>query len=198
MIRILSVFGTRPDAIKMAPLIQMMAARCTDFTSQVCVTGQHRQMLDQVLDCFRIVPDYDLDLMVDNQSPTRVMAVVLSRLEPILLKVKPDWLLIQGDTTSTAAAALAAFHSAARVAHVEAGLRTGDKQQPFPEEINRRITSLVADLHFAPTQQSRRNLLQEGVPENHILVTGNTIVDALRWALQHDAPAEISTLFSTT
>ena len=192
MIKILSVFGTRPEAIKMAPLIQEMAARHTDFTSQVCVTAQHRQMLDQVLDLFRIIPDYDLDVMEENQSPTQVLAAVLSRLEPILQKVRPDWVLVQGDTTSTVAAALAAFHSGAKVAHVEAGLRTGDKRQPFPEEVNRRVTSLIADLHFAPTEQSRRNLLDEGVPENRILVTGNTIIDALRWALQHQPSPEIS------
>lgn len=191
MIKILSVFGTRPEAIKMAPLIQGMAARHTDFTSQVCVTAQHRQMLDQVLDLFRIIPDYDLDVMEENQSPTQILAAVLSGLEPILQKVRPDWVLVQGDTTSTAAAALAAFHSGAKVAHVEAGLRTGDKRQPFPEEVNRRVTSLIADLHFAPTEQSRRNLLDEGVPENRILVTGNTIIDALRWALQHQPSPEI-------
>lgn len=192
MIKILSVFGTRPEAIKMAPLIQGMAARHTDFTSQVCVTAQHRQMLDQVLELFQIIPDYDLDVMEENQSPTQVLAAVLSRLEPILQKERPDWVLVQGDTTSTAAAALAAFHSGAKVAHVEAGLRTGDKRQPFPEEVNRRVTSLIADLHFAPTEQSRRNLLDEGVPENRILVTGNTIIDALRWALQHQPSLEIS------
>lgn len=192
MIKILSVFGTRPEAIKMAPLIQGMAARHTDFTSQVCVTAQHRQLLDQVLNLFRIIPDYDLDVMEENQSPTQVLAAVLSGLEPILQKVRPDWVLVQGDTTSTMAAALAAFHSGAKVAHVEAGLRTGDKRQPFPEEVNRRVTSLIADLHFAPTEQSRRNLLDEGVPENRILVTGNTIIDALRWALQHQPSPEIS------
>ena len=192
MIKILSVFGTRPEAIKMAPLIQGMAARHTEFTSQVCVTAQHRQLLDQVLNLFRITPDYDLDVMEENQSPTQVLAAVLSRLEPILQKVRPDWVLVQGDTTSTVAAALAAFHSGAKVAHIEAGLRTGDKRQPFPEEVNRRVTSLIADLHFAPTEQSRRNLLDEGVPENRILVTGNTIIDALRWALQHQPSTEIS------
>jgi UDP-N-acetylglucosamine 2-epimerase (non-hydrolysing) len=194
MIKILSVFGTRPEAIKLSPLIHGMAARQIDFTSRVCVTAQHRQMLDQALDLFQIVPDYDLDVMEDNQTPTQVLAAVLSRLELILQQERPDWVLVQGDTTSTAAAALAAFHSGAKVAHVEAGLRTGDKLQPFPEEINRRITSLIADLHFAPTPQTRRNLIREGVPENRILVTGNTIIDALRWALQHEPPTEISAL----
>jgi len=194
MIKILSVFGTRPEAIKLSPLIHGMAARQIDFTSRVCVTAQHRQMLDQALDLFQLVPDYDLDVMEDNQTPTQVLAAVLSRLELILQKERPDWVLVQGDTTSTAAAALAAFHSGAKVAHVEAGLRTGDKLQPFPEEINRRITSLIADLHFAPTQQARRNLLKEGVRENRILVTGNTIIDALRWALHHEPPTEISAL----
>jgi UDP-N-acetylglucosamine 2-epimerase (non-hydrolysing) len=194
MIKILSIFGTRPEAIKMAPLIQAMVARRAEFITKVCVTAQHRQMLDQALELFQIVPDYDLDVMEENQSPTQVLAAALLRLEPVLQKERPDWALVQGDTTSTAAAALAAFHAGAKVAHVEAGLRTGDKQQPFPEEINRRITSLIADLHFAPTEPSRLNLLKEGVPEHRILVTGNTVIDALRWALRHPPPTEIHAL----
>jgi UDP-N-acetylglucosamine 2-epimerase (non-hydrolysing) len=194
MLRVLSIFGTRPEAIKMAPLIQRMAVRQADFTSQVCITAQHRQMLDQVLDLFHIIPDYDLNVMEDNQSPTQVSAAVLSRLEPVLQKTRPDWVLVQGDTTSTATAALAAFHAGAKVAHVEAGLRSGDKWQPFPEEINRRMTTLIADLHFAPTENSRQNLLKEGVSEERILVTGNPGIDALRWALQHTPPLATTSL----
>lgn len=198
MLKILSIFGTRPEAIKMAPLIQGMAMRRSDFSSQVCITAQHRQMLDQVLDLFRIVPDYDLNVMEENQSPTQVSAAVLSKLEPVLRKVRPDWVLVQGDTTSTAAAALAAFHSGAKVAHVEAGLRTGDKWQPFPEEMNRRIATLIADLHFAPTERARQNLLKEGVRAENIQVTGNPGIDALHWALRHAPPPEIAELLQRT
>jgi UDP-N-acetylglucosamine 2-epimerase (non-hydrolysing) len=194
MLKVLSIFGTRPEAIKMSPLIQRLAVHETEFTSRVCITAQHRQLLDQVLELFRIVPDYDLDVMEENQSPTGVSAAILSKLEPVLKKEKPDWVLVQGDTTSAAAAALAAFYAGAKVGHVEAGLRTGDKWQPFPEEINRRITTLIADLHFAPTEQSRRNLLKEGVPDRRILVTGNPVVDALRWALQREPPPGIIAL----
>jgi UDP-N-acetylglucosamine 2-epimerase (non-hydrolysing) len=191
--RILSIFGTRPEAIKMAPLLQTMAGHDA-FVSKVCVTAQHRQMLDEVLRLFDIVPDYDLDVMDDDQSPTQVAATVMSRLEPVLRTEKPDWVLVQGDTTTTVAAALAGFYAGARVGHVEAGLRTGDKWQPFPEEINRRIVTLVTDLHFAPTEQSRQNLLNEGVPDSRILVTGNTVIDALHWVLQRPAPSEIVAL----
>ena len=194
MLKVLFIFGTRPEAIKLAPLIQGMAQHTTSFTSLVCVTAQHRQMLDQVLELFRIVPDYDLNVMEDNQSPTQVASAVLSKLEAVLKKERPDWVLVQGDTTSAAAAAWAAFHAGARVGHVEAGLRTGDKWQPFPEEMNRRMTALIADLHFAPTEHSRRNLLKEGVHDERILVTGNSVVDALRWALQHEPTKGITDL----
>lgn len=152
-------------------------------------------MLDQVLELFRIVPDYDLNVMEDNQSPTQVASAVLSKLEAVLKRERPDWVLVQGDTTSAAAAAWAAFHAGAKVGHVEAGLRTGDKWQPFPEELNRRMTTLIADLHFAPTEQSRRNLLKEGVSDEHIMVTGNPVVDALRWALRHEPTTVITDLF---
>jgi len=196
MLKVLSVFGTRPEAIKMATLLQKMARRPSDFVSRVCVTAQHRQMLDQVLRHFEITPDYDLSVMEDKQSPTQVMAAVLSRLEAVIHEERPDWVLVQGDTTTTAAASLAAFHAGVCVAHIEAGLRTSDCWQPFPEEVNRRITSLVADLHFAPTEQARRNLLCEGVPDNSIVLTGNTVIDALQSVLHTSSPPkEILALF---
>jgi len=160
--KVLVVFGTRPEAIKLAPVIRALResvqARSRDLAVRVCVTAQHREMLDQVLRLFKIVPDYDLNLMEENQTPTQVASSVLSRLEPILLNERPDWVLVQGDTTTVAAASLAAFYAHAKVGHVEAGLRTGDKWQPFPEEINRRVAGSIADLHFAPTQRSRQNL----------------------------------------
>lgn len=166
----------------MAPVIRALEAQPNQIFSRVCVTAQHRQMLDQVLSLFGIRPDYDLDIMQQRQSPTRVAATVLQKLEPILQTEKPDWILVQGDTTTVMAAALAAFYAGVKVGHVEAGLRTRDKWQPFPEEINRRVAGVVADLHFAPTQQARQNLLREGVSDNLIYVTGNTVIDALYMA----------------
>jgi UDP-N-acetylglucosamine 2-epimerase (non-hydrolysing) len=196
MLKVLSVFGTRPEAIKMAPLIQGLAARPNLFESKVCVTAQHRSMLDQTLPLFGIVPEYDLDIMARDQSPTHVAAAVLARLEPVLKSEKPDWLLLQGDTTTTAAATLAAFYAGIKIGHVEAGLRTQDKSQPFPEEINRRIVSLMADLHFAATEPAKQNLLAEGVPAKSILVTGNPVIDALQSMLRRPAPAEITAMTS--
>lgn len=199
MLKVLSVFGTRPEAIKMATVLQKMARRPDDFISRVCVTAQHRKILDQVLRLFEIAPDYDLNVMEDNQSPTQVMAAVLSRLEAVIHEERPDWVLVQGDTTTAAAASLAAFHAGACVGHIEAGLRTSDRWQPFPEEVNRRITSLVADLHFAPTEGARRNLLCEGVADNSVVVTGNTVIDALQSTLHSSSPPpEISALFRRT
>ena len=177
--RVLSILGTRPEAIKLAPVITELRNR-PGIVSQVVSTGQHREMLHQALDLFGIVPDYDLDLMERNQTPSRVAASVLTRLEPIFQSAQPDWVLVQGDTTTAAAAAFAAFYAGIRVGHVEAGLRSNDKWHPFPEEINRRFTGVVADLHFAPTEQARQNLLREGISQNHVLVTGNTVIDALR------------------
>ena len=197
MLKVLSVFGTRPEAIKMAPLIQGMAAQPELFEAKVCVTAQHRSMLDQTLSLFGIVPEYDLDIMARDQSPTQVAAAVLSKLEPLLKSEKPDWVLLQGDTTTTAAAALAAFYAGIKIGHVEAGLRTQDKTQPFPEEINRRIVSLMADLHFAATEPAQKNLLAEGVPANSILVTGNPVIDALQSMLRRPPPAEITALTSS-
>jgi UDP-N-acetylglucosamine 2-epimerase (non-hydrolysing) len=197
-LKVLVVFGTRPEAIKLAPVIrelrESVQARSPDLAVKVCVTAQHREMLDQVLRLFEIVPDYDLNLMQENQSPTQVAASVLSRLEPILLKEQPDWVLVQGDTTTVAATSLAAFYSRAKLGHVEAGLRTGDKWQPFPEEINRRVAGSIADLHFAPTQASRQNLLREGIPDERILVTGNTVIDALQWVAAQPTTPEVEAL----
>jgi UDP-N-acetylglucosamine 2-epimerase (non-hydrolysing) len=179
MIKVLSVFGTRPEAIKMAPVIRELGRHSDRIISRVCVTAQHRQMLDQVLHLFDITPDYDLNVMVGNQTPSQVAAAVLARMEPILQTEQPDWVLVQGDTTTVAAASLAAYYARAKVGHVEAGLRTHDKWQPFPEEINRKVAGAIADIHFAPTQGARRNLLQEGVPDQQIVVTGNPVIDAL-------------------
>ncbi|MGH9785366.1 MAG: non-hydrolyzing UDP-N-acetylglucosamine 2-epimerase [Terriglobia bacterium] len=179
---ILSFFGTRPEAVKLALVIRELRGQSGRLVSKVCVTAQHRQMLDQVLTLFGIEPDYDLNIMEENQSPSQVAAATLCRLESLLEQLQPDWLLVQGDTTTVAAASLAAFFARVRVAHVEAGLRTQDKWRPFPEEINRRIAGVIADLHFAPTEQAKENLLREGVPAGRIQVTGNPVVDSLQWA----------------
>lgn len=173
------MFGTRPEAIKMAPLVRLMREEREHFAVRVCVTGQHRQMLDQVLDLFGITPDVDLDIMRPNQDLTDVTALVLTGLRPVIEKDRPDWMLVQGDTTTTMAASLAAFYARVPVAHVEAGLRTGNRSAPWPEEMNRMLTSSLAELHFAPTQTSRNNLLREGVASDRVHVTGNTVVDAL-------------------
>jgi UDP-N-acetylglucosamine 2-epimerase (non-hydrolysing) len=191
---VLTVFGTRPEAVKLGPVVHELARHPDHILSRVCVTAQHRDMLDQVLDIFGIRPDYDLDVMQDNQTPTQVASVVLARLEPILRDERPDWVLVQGDTTTVAVAALAAFYARCRVGHVEAGLRTGDRWQPFPEEINRRIAGVIADRHFAPTDRARDNLLREDVPSDRILVTGNPGIDALRWITAQPAPPELDTL----
>lgn len=192
-IKVLCIFGTRPEAIKMAPVILELHKR-PEVECKVCVTAQHRQMLDQVLRLFGITPDYDLNVMEDNQTPTQVAAAVLSRLEPVLQEEKPDWVLVQGDTTTVAAASLAAFYARVKVGHVEAGLRTHDKWQPFPEEINRRVAGVIADLHFAPTERARQNLLCEGVSDERIVVTGNPVIDALHWVAKQPPTAELLTL----
>lgn len=179
-LRVLSVFGTRPEAIKMAPVVLALHRLGAAVHSSVCVTGQHREMLDDVLSLFRIRPDHDLDVMRPGQSPTGVAAAVLHGLEPVLQAERPDWVLVQGDTTTAALAALAAFYAGAQVGHVEAGLRSGEPREPFPEEINRRVAGAIADLHFAPTAGARANLLREGVDPDSVLVTGNTVIDALR------------------
>lgn len=196
MLKVLLVFGTRPEAIKLAPVFRELKRRSTEADLQVvvCVTAQHRQMLDQVLRLFDIVPDYDLDVMKGDQSPTQVASSILTGLDPILQKEQPDWVVVQGDTTTVTAAALVAFYARLKVAHVEAGLRTFDKWQPFPEEINRRIASVIADLHFAPTGTARRNLLQEGVSDKQILVTGNPVIDAIRWVAKQPPTREACAL----
>jgi len=175
---VLSVFGTRPEAIKMAPVLKLLA-REQGIRSLVCVTAQHRAMLDQVLGLFSIRPDQDLDLMREGQTLTEVTTRALTELGPYLERVLPDLLLVQGDTTTTMAAALAAFYRRIPVAHIEAGLRTGDPCYPYPEEVNRRITSVLANHHFAPTERARKNLLAEGVATGAVTVTGNTVIDAL-------------------
>ena len=176
---ILSVFGTRPEAIKMAPVVKKLEMFPEMFNSIVCVTAQHRQMLDQVLDLFSIKPDYDLDIMKPRQDLYDVTCNVLTGLKHVLEKARPDMVLVHGDTTTTMAASLAAYYARVPVGHVEAGLRTHNKFAPFPEEINRRVTGALTDLHFAPTEKARENLLREGVDPSSIVVTGNTVIDAL-------------------
>ena len=177
-LKVLSIFGTRPEAVKMAPVVNLLSVTA-GVESTVCVTAQHRQMLDQVLDLFTITPEFDLDLMRPDQSLPDLTATVIQGLDTIVRDTQPDWVLVQGDTTTVMAAGLLAYYHHVRVGHVEAGLRTGDKWQPFPEEINRKITGVVADLHFAPTEQARDNLLHEGVNTKSIVVTGNPVIDAL-------------------
>jgi len=179
MKRILLIFGTRPEAIKMAPVIKELQKHQERFIVQVCVTAQHRQMLDQVLELFNIQPDFDLDVMKPGQDLFDVTCNVLQGLKPVLESVRPDLVLVHGDTTTTMAAALAAYYCRIPVGHVEAGLRTHNKFAPFPEEINRTVAGALTDIHFSPTESARQNLLLEGVAEEDILVTGNTVIDAL-------------------
>jgi UDP-N-acetylglucosamine 2-epimerase (non-hydrolysing) len=186
MIRVLSVFGTRPEAIKMAPVVRALREAPARFESLVCVSAQHRSMLDQVLEVFGLEADIDLDLMVPGQSPAGIAAGILERLPPLLRRVQPDVILVQGDTTTTFAAAFAAFLEKVPTGHVEAGLRTGDRWQPFPEEMNRVLTTRIAALHFPPTPAARDALLSEGVPAGDIYLTGNTVIDALLQTVRPD------------
>jgi len=186
-LRIAFIFGTRPEAIKMAPVIKRLK-ESPGFRPVTIVTAQHREMLDQVLDVFSIHPDYDLDIIRPRQSLAEITARAVERLDTILAETRPDYVLVQGDTTTTFVGALAAFYNKIPVGHVEAGLRTNQKYYPFPEEINRHLTSVVADVHFAPTAQSRDNLLTEGIPETKIWVTGNTVIDALQDVLRWSRP----------
>ena len=181
---ILSIFGTRPEAIKMAPVVKELEKHPEAFKSVICVTAQHRKMLDQVLDIFNIRPDYDLNIMQPGQDLYDITASVLLGLKNVLSEIKPDMVLVHGDTTTTMTATLAAFYAGIPVGHVEAGLRTYNKFAPFPEEINRKITSAVCDLNFAPTIQAKQNLLAEGVSADAIYVTGNTVIDALFMVLE--------------
>jgi UDP-N-acetylglucosamine 2-epimerase (non-hydrolysing) len=177
--RVLFIFGTRPEAIKLCPLIRHLRLHPDRFMVKVCVTAQHREMLDQVLETFSVVPDYDLNLMAPGQRLSALTARILAALEPILTKERPDVVIVQGDTTTTLAGALAAFYHCTPVAHVEAGLRTGDMAQPFPEEMNRVLTTRLTALHFAPTARAAAALRQEGVPEHNIVISGNTGIDAI-------------------
>ncbi len=193
--KILSVFGTRPEAVKMAPIVRLLKTT-PGIESQVCVTAQHRQMLDQVLELFQIQPEHDLDLMRENQSMAQISAGIFTHLDPVLEEVKPDWVLAVGDTTTVVTTSLLAFYRRVKFGHVEAGLRTHNKWHPFPEEINRRLATTTADLHFAPTQWSRSNLLHENVPDETIVVTGNPVIDALTYVSKQEEPDEIKELLT--
>ncbi|SHE88165.1 UDP-N-Acetylglucosamine 2-epimerase [Psychroflexus salarius] len=196
--KILICFGTRPEAIKMAPLVK----RCKEnqaVETLVCVTAQHREMLDQVLDFFQIIPDIDLNLMQANQTLNQLSARIISTIDEVLLKEQPDWVLVHGDTTTSSMVALAAFHRGIRVGHVEAGLRTYNKYSPFPEEINRQLTGRIANAHFAPTQKAYDCLINEGVKKEECIITGNTVVDALQWGLnitKHNEPKELEQILN--
>ena len=179
MNKVLFIFGTRPEAIKMAPVVNAFKGDEHNFETVVAVTAQHREMLDQVLTLFEIVPDYDLDLMAPNQTLESLTSKVLIGISDLLVEIKPDVVFVQGDTTTTYASALAAFYKMIPVAHIEAGLRTNNIYSPFPEEINRRMTTSMASYHFPPTKQSQQNLLNEGVDKDRIKIAGNTVIDAL-------------------
>ena len=181
--KVLAVFGTRPEAIKMAPLVKALAKQ-SNIESRVCVTAQHRQMLDQVLQLFEIEPDYDLNIMKPGQTLSGITGEILTNIEPVLTEFQPDLVLVHGDTSTTFAATLAAYYQRIAVGHVEAGLRTGNIYSPWPEEANRKLTSVLVRHHFSPTEQSRQNLLMEGVVQDNIHVTGNTVIDALLWVKQ--------------
>jgi UDP-N-acetylglucosamine 2-epimerase (non-hydrolysing) len=191
--KVLSIFGTRPEAIKMGPVVKAVE-QTVGLTSLVCVTAQHREMLDQVLDVFDIVPDYDLDIMQAGQTLTGITTKAIEGLERVLVEAGPDIVLVHGDTTTTFAGALAAFYQKIPVGHVEAGLRTFDKYQPFPEEMNRSLTGRLADFHFAPTETARQHLLNEGIADASIFVTGNTVIDALSATISDDYCFSLNTL----
>ncbi len=193
--KILSIFGTRPEAVKMAPIVRLLE-KTEGIESHVCVTAQHRQMLDQVLELFQIKPDYDLDLMREGQSLAQLTAGIFTHLDPVLAEVNPDWVLAVGDTTTVVTTCQLAFYRRIKFGHVEAGLRTHNKWHPFPEEINRRLATTMADLHFAPTTWSQNNLLHEGVEKRDIVVTGNPVIDALKYVAEQEEPKEIVELLT--
>ncbi|WP_417359534.1 non-hydrolyzing UDP-N-acetylglucosamine 2-epimerase [Galbibacter sp.] len=182
-IKNLIIFGTRPEAIKMAPLVKEFQNRSEDFDTKVCITAQHREMLDQVLEFFEIKPDYDLNLMKPNQNLYSLTSDIITSLKPVLEEFKPDFVYVHGDTTTTMASSLASFYSGAKVCHIEAGLRTFNLQSPFPEEMNRCVTGVVANYHFSPTTTSKNNLLAESKSDESILITGNTVIDALLFSV---------------
>jgi len=184
MNKVLTILGTRPEAIKLAPVIKSFQQNSNSIESVVCVTGQHREMLDQALNLFEIYPDYDLDLMKSNQTLVELSNETLYKINEIVIKVKPDLVLVQGDTTTALFACLAAYYNKVNIGHVEAGLRTHEKYDPFPEEINRKLITSIADIHFAPTQSARENLLNENISDSQIYVTGNSVIDALFWILE--------------
>jgi len=173
------VIGTRPEAIKMAPIIKEIEKHSSSLKAIVCITGQHREMLDQVLKIFQIVPDYDLNVMTPNQTLSRLTATLIGKLDEVMSHEKPDWVLVQGDTTSAMTAGLVAFYHGIKVGHIEAGLRTHNIRQPFPEEANRRITDIMSELYFSPTARTHANLIREGVNPNAVLITGNSVIDAV-------------------
>ncbi|WP_034991973.1 non-hydrolyzing UDP-N-acetylglucosamine 2-epimerase [Liquorilactobacillus vini] len=185
-IKVMTIFGTRPEAIKMAPIIHLLQENPTEFKTIVTLTGQHREMLAQVMQAFKLKADYDLKIMQQNQTLSDITTAVLQKLPPILVKEKPDIVLVHGDTTTTFAASLASFYQQITIGHVEAGLRTWNKYSPFPEEMNRQLTDVLADLYFAPTSKSRQNLLQQGINQTKIFVTGNTAIDALKLTVAKD------------
>jgi len=193
-VKVLCVFGTRPEAIKMAPVVHELRRHPARAQARVCVTGQHREMLDQVLGLFDIVPEHDLGLMRADQSLSGLTAAALTGLDAVIDSERPDWVVVQGDTTTAMAAALAAFHRNTPVAHVEAGLRSRNLAHPFPEEANRRIADVLSALHLAPTEAARDNLLREGVDDNGIVVTGNTVIDALHWVAELPPPSDLEAL----
>ena len=190
-LKIMVVFGTRPEAIKMAPLVLELQKQKETIETITVVTAQHRQMLDQVLETFKVVPDYDLDIMGKSQTLLEITSKILDKLDPVIKKEKPDMVLVHGDTTTTFAASLVAFYNQVSIGHVEAGLRTFDKYSPYPEEMNRQMTDNLADLYFAPTSESKDNLLKENHPESSIVVTGNTAIDALKLTVQEDYHHEV-------
>jgi UDP-N-acetylglucosamine 2-epimerase (non-hydrolysing) len=198
ILKVMTVIGTRPEAIKMAPVIKSLMNYPEEIKSVVCVTAQHREMLDQALKIFGIIPDHDLNLMNPNQSLSLLTSNLLTALDEVMTLEKPDWVLVQGDTTTAMVASLVAYYHRIKLGHIEAGLRTNDKFQPFPEEVNRRITDILADAYFAPTQNSRMNLLKEGICPESIIVTGNTVIDALMLIAQRVAGRPLDSRISTS